>query len=83
MAELLVKGSLVRARRRELGLTQAQLSLLAGVGRRTLQRMEAEPGVRFYFEVVQKVASALGLPLKLSEGDGLASEVLLYSCALP
>lgn len=79
MAEWLVLGSVIRQRRRDAGLTQQTLADRAKVGRRTLQRMENEPGLRFQFELIARVASALGTPLTLAEADGIRSDLLRYS----
>jgi transcriptional regulator with XRE-family HTH domain len=79
MAEWLVRGSVIRQRRRELRLTQQALADRAKVGRRSLQRMENEPGERFQFEALVRVAAALGIPIELTTTDGVRCELLRYS----
>ena len=62
-------GQSLRAARRQLGLTQAQLSLAAGVGLRFIVELEAsKPTLRL--EHVLRVINALGCELSLS---GLSS----------
>ena len=58
-------GQSLRAARRQLGLTQAQLSLAAGVGLRFIVELEAgKPTLRL--EHVLRVINALGGELSLS-----------------
>lgn len=74
-----VDGAEIRSRRRALRLTQKQLAIRAGVGRRTIQRMEEEPGRRFNFEHVKAVALALGCNFDLTEANGIRCPILRYS----
>jgi HTH-type transcriptional regulator / antitoxin HipB len=68
-------GSALRAARKQLGLTQSQLALAAGVGPRFIVELEAgKPTLRL--EQVLRVIAALGGTLTLSdlptaiEGEG-------------
>lgn len=62
-------GAAVRARRRELALTQAQLADLAGVGLAFLYELErGKPTVRL--DKVLAVLGVLGLELCLRPGSG-------------
>jgi y4mF family transcriptional regulator len=62
-------GAVLRAARRQLGLTQPQLALAAGVGVRFIVDLEAgKPSVRL--DTVMRVIEALGGVINL---DGLAS----------
>lgn len=55
---------LVRSRRKELGLTQAELAELAGVSARFVFDLEAEkPAVAFH--LVRSVAKTLGLTIEM------------------
>jgi len=64
-------GSALRQARKELGLTQSELALAAGVGVRFLVELEAgKPTVRL--EHVLRVVDALGGSLQL---NGLAGEI--------
>lgn len=55
---------LVRSRRKELGLTQAELAELAGVSARFVFDLEAEkPAVAF--DLVRSVAKTLGLTIEM------------------
>jgi transcriptional regulator with XRE-family HTH domain len=78
MAEWLVVGSRIKERRRALGMTQQALADAADLGRRTITRMECEPGVRFDFQVIQRVSVALGLPLELTPQGEIRGHVLRY-----
>ena len=63
-------GNVLRAARKQLGLTQADLALAAGVGVRFVVELEAgKPTVRL--EQVLRVIDALGGELQL---DGLADQ---------
>jgi y4mF family transcriptional regulator len=63
-------GEALRAARKQLGLTQSQLALAAGVGVRFIVELEAgKPTVRL--QQVLRVIDALGGELQL---DGLSSE---------
>ena len=58
-------GSIIKARRRDFGLTQSQLAELSDVGINTLtqiERGEGNPTVR----VLEKVLQTLGLRLTIS-----------------
>jgi HTH-type transcriptional regulator/antitoxin HipB len=57
-------AKLIRSRRKELGLTQAELAELAGVSSRFVFDLEAEkPSVAF--DLVRDVARTLGLTLEM------------------
>lgn len=59
-------GARLRARRRELRITQADLADVVGVNRRVIGELEAgKPTVQF--AIVTRVAEALGLDLVLVE----------------
>ena len=61
-------GSVLRASRKRLGLTQADLALAAGVGLRFIVELEAgKPTVRL--EQVLRVVDALGSSLTLTGLD--------------
>lgn len=58
-------GAVLRAARKQIGLTQPQLALAAGVGVRFIVELEAgKPTVRL--ESVMRVIDALGGEIKLS-----------------
>lgn len=59
----------LRARRKDLGLTQQEIAELAGVATRTVHAVEAgKPTVRL--DALLAVLSALGLQLRLERGSG-------------
>lgn len=61
-------GAAIREQRRRRGMTQADLALLAGVGRRFVSELEnAKPTVRL--EEVQRVLAVFGLTLALRGRD--------------
>ncbi len=61
-------GTVLRASRKRLGLTQADLALAAGVGLRFIVELEAgKPTVRL--EQVLRVIDALGSSLTLTDLD--------------
>ena len=61
-------GTVLRASRKRLGLTQADLALAAGVGLRFIVELEAgKPTVRL--EQVLRVVDALGISLTLTGLD--------------
>ena len=61
-------GTVLRASRKRLGLTQAELALAAGVGLRFIVELEAgKPTVRL--ELVLRVVDALGGHLTLTDLD--------------
>jgi y4mF family transcriptional regulator len=65
-------GSVVRARRKALGLNQAELCALAGVGLAFLYELEhGKPTVRL--DKVLAVLSVLGLELHVREGKSVVS----------
>lgn len=62
-------GDVVRARRKHLGLTQAETAELAGVAARTVHAVEAgKATVRL--DALLGVLSAVGLRLRLERGSG-------------
>lgn len=62
-------GKAIRERREKQGISQATLSTLSGIPRRTLTRVEAgDPAVRI--GTVEKAARALGLSLQLAPAPG-------------
>lgn len=66
--ELLALGEQLAERRRELGKLQQEVAEQAGVSRSTLHTIEhGGAGVRW--EKIVTVAAALGLSLKLIEGN--------------
>lgn len=69
----LTLGTLLHAARKQLGLTQAELALAAGVGVRFVVELEAgKPTVRL--EQVLRVIDALGGDLQLGGLADLATE---------
>jgi HTH-type transcriptional regulator / antitoxin HipB len=63
-------GQQLRARRRALGLTQAEVALLAGTTQKTVSQLETgKPTSRL--DVVAAVAEALGLELVAVSHDAL------------
>lgn len=66
-------GAVLRTARKQLGLTQPQLALAAGVGTRFIVDLEAgKPTVRL--EHVLRVMGALGIELQLGGLPNAASE---------
>lgn len=63
-------GKLIRLRRRDVGLTQAQLAQLAGVGNRFLSELERGKPTAAVGLVLQ-VASVLGLEIFLAPRGGV------------
>jgi y4mF family transcriptional regulator len=67
-------GGAVRARRKDLGLTQGETAELAGVAVRTVHAVEAgKATVRL--DALLAVLSAVGLQLRLERGNALAALV--------
>jgi DNA-binding XRE family transcriptional regulator len=66
-------GQRVRLRRAELDLSQAALALKAGVGRRTIQRIEAD-GEMPRPQTAHKIATALGRSIAWLEGGAEGAE---------
>lgn len=61
-------GQAVRARRRQLGLTQEEAAELAGVATRTVHALETgKPTLRL--DALLAVLAALGLQLRLERGN--------------
>lgn len=57
-------GTVIKTRRKELGITQPHLAELAGISTNTLYKLETgqtNPSL----EVVQKIAEVLGMEIKL------------------
>lgn len=65
-------GSVLRARRRQLGLTQEDAAALAGVSVRWLRRAEQGDNVRL--AEVGRLAGALGLALQLVALEDVADD---------
>ncbi len=62
-------GAAVRGRRRDLGMTQAELALQAGVSRKWVYEFEAgKPTAEL--RLILRVVDALGLALELGYEDG-------------
>ena len=61
----MVIGGKIRARRKQLGLTQRDVADLSGLARDTVIRVEAG-GPRARVETVARIASAVGATLTLS-----------------
>ena len=65
-ASTLVYGDRIRARRRELGLSQSALADVVGVNRRVIGELErGKPTVQL--GIALRVAAALGLDVRLDE----------------
>ena len=60
-------GAQIAARRRKLGLSQAQLAKKASIGRSTLDALENGRTGELGFSKITKILSALGMELKLQE----------------
>jgi len=60
-------GDLIAAKRRKLGLSQAELARTASVSRATLDALENSRIVELGFSKITKILSALGMELKLQE----------------
>jgi HTH-type transcriptional regulator/antitoxin HipB len=67
-------GAVVRARRKDLGLTQEEVAELAGVSARTLHAIEAGK-VTIRLDALLAVLSALGLQLRLERGHAVGAIV--------
>lgn len=61
-------GSVLRARRRELGLTQVETAELAGVAVRTVHAVEADKAT-VRLDALLAVLAAVGLRLRLERGS--------------
>jgi len=73
-------GALIRKRRKELGLSQEQLSVKVGVSYQQIQRYE-NGGSMLNVENVQRVANALELPVTFfftPSQPGIAAEPLTH-----
>ena len=69
-------GETIRKRRELLGLVQPKLAAIAGVGRRTLQLIEAgkaNPSL----DVLLKIADPLGLTVKLTLKETAAGNITI------
>lgn len=62
-------GSIIRSRRRALGLRQEDLALAAGTGRRLISEMERGKGTAEVAAVL-RVLQALGLSLAVQDDSG-------------
>jgi transcriptional regulator with XRE-family HTH domain len=60
-------GAQIAARRRKLGLSQAELAKKASIGRSTLDALENGRIGELGFSKITKILSALGMELKLQE----------------
>lgn len=67
MLPLFALGAQIAARRKHLGLSQAELARKASVGRSTLDALENGRIGELGFSKVTKILSALGMELKLQE----------------
>lgn len=54
----------IRARRKELGLTQNQMAEKLGIDERTYKLIEAESGTRMFYDRISDIAAILQAPLK-------------------
>ena len=69
MLDLAALGKLIRQHRRAQRLTQAELAQRARVGRSTLDALENGRSTELGFGKVARILAALGLTLKLGEGN--------------
>jgi transcriptional regulator with XRE-family HTH domain len=67
MLTIFTLGSQIAARRRKLGLSQAELAKKASIGRSTLDALENGRIGELGFSKITKILSALGMELKLQE----------------
>lgn len=67
----LTVGAVVRARRKDLGLTQAETAELAGVAARTVHAVEADKAT-LRLDALLAVLAAVGLRLRLERGSATA-----------
>jgi len=69
MLGLIEIGAMIGARRRDLGITQSELSIKTSVSRSTLDALENGRIGELGFSKITKILSALDLELKLHEGN--------------
>lgn len=67
--ELRAVFSLLRAVRKEQGLSLAALSAATGISKPALSRMENDPAPNVQLHTLQRIATALGKELRISLGD--------------
>lgn len=69
MSVILQLGTAVRARRREIGLSQAELARLSGLSRQTISELEGGTIKDLSLKRAERLANVLGLNFQLSGGD--------------
>lgn len=62
-------GNALRARRTEMGLSQARVAALSGLSRQTVTRIEAGTARDLGLNKAERLASALGLVLRVDTGS--------------
>ena len=68
MSAIYELGQALRSRRTEMGLTQERLAALSGLSRQTISQLETGSVSDLGFMKVEKVASLLGLALRVDSG---------------
>ena len=77
--ELRAVFSLLRAVRKEQGLSLAAVSTATGISKPALSRMENDPAPNVQLHTLQRIAAALGKELRISLGDAPVKKPALPS----